>query len=296
MERAYGIPPLVYLATAVLCKYFTPPGVSPTPVALFSEIDSMDFTGDSGVAESANALQIHLGKVQRGRLKLDHGKVVRKLLGRLIPAENASIKEPGRDWSDYVGNLADAAVERGDVPATQADLRSLRSNLVEFGAAQTRRLAVRQSPSPRASQGALPRGSVAALVAPGSSVSFAEDFTSNLPPTASEFWPRGGKATVCRIQGANPAYRCGKCNEEATKKMSWCPSCGAHRPDSWACSFRRMISKGIGDYCRFRISGGCPRAKTGGRQVVDDKNGPDALRIKLMREARKAAWAKQKVW
>jgi len=57
---------------------------------------------------------------------------VRKLLGRLIPAESVSIKEPGRDWSDYVRNLADAAVERGDVPATQADLRSLRSDLVEL--------------------------------------------------------------------------------------------------------------------------------------------------------------------
>ena len=56
LERVYGIPPLVHLATAVLCKYFTPPGVSPTPVALFSAIDSMDFTGDPGVAESANAL------------------------------------------------------------------------------------------------------------------------------------------------------------------------------------------------------------------------------------------------
>ena len=40
--------------------------------------------------------------------------------------------EPGGDWSDYVRNLADAAVERGDVPATQADLKSLRSNLVEL--------------------------------------------------------------------------------------------------------------------------------------------------------------------
>ena len=29
-ERVYGIPPLVKLASAVLCKYFTPPGVSPT--------------------------------------------------------------------------------------------------------------------------------------------------------------------------------------------------------------------------------------------------------------------------
>ena len=70
-ERVYGIPPLVNLASAVLFKYFTPPGISPALVALFSAIDSMDFTGDSGVAESANALQIHLGRVQRGKLKPD---------------------------------------------------------------------------------------------------------------------------------------------------------------------------------------------------------------------------------
>ena len=57
-----------------------------------------------------------------------------------------------------------------------------------------------------------------------------------------------------------------------------------------------MISMGIGDFCRFRISGGCPGIRSGGREVVDDKNGPDALRIKLMREARKAAGEKQKVW
>ena len=64
LERVNGIPPLVNLATAVLCKYFTPPGASPTPAALFSAIDSMDFTGDSGVAESVNALQIHMGKAK----------------------------------------------------------------------------------------------------------------------------------------------------------------------------------------------------------------------------------------
>ena len=57
-----------------------------------------------------------------------------------------------------------------------------------------------------------------------------------------------------------------------------------------------MISMGIDDYCHFRISGGCPGVKAGGRPVVDDKNGPGALRVKLMREARKAAGAKQKVW
>ena len=110
----------------MVCKYFTPPGISPTPVALFSTADSMDFTGDSGAAASANALQFHLVKVQKGRLKLDHGRVVRKLLERPILAENASTREPGRDWSEYVRNLADAAVERGDMPATQTDLRQLR--------------------------------------------------------------------------------------------------------------------------------------------------------------------------
>ena len=57
-----------------------------------------------------------------------------------------------------------------------------------------------------------------------------------------------------------------------------------------------MISMGIGDFCRFRIPGGCPGIRSGGRKVVDDKNGPDALRTKLMREARKAMGAKQKVW
>ena len=57
-----------------------------------------------------------------------------------------------------------------------------------------------------------------------------------------------------------------------------------------------MISMGIGDFCRFRISGGCPGIRSVGRKVIDDKNGPGALRIKLMREARKAIGAKQKVW
>jgi len=55
-KRVNGIPPLVNLPSAVLCKYFTPPGVSRALVALFSAIDSMDFTGDSGVAEPANTL------------------------------------------------------------------------------------------------------------------------------------------------------------------------------------------------------------------------------------------------
>lgn len=57
-----------------------------------------------------------------------------------------------------------------------------------------------------------------------------------------------------------------------------------------------MISTGIDDFCHFRISGCCPETRSGGRKAVDDKNGPDALRIKLMREARKAMGAKQKVW
>ena len=77
--------------------------------------------------------------------------------------------------------------------------------------------------------------------------------------------------------------------------MSWCPECGGHRPDSWACAVCQMTSMGTGDYSRFRISGGCPGAKTGGRPVNDDLNGPDALRAKLVKEARKAAGAKEKV-
>ena len=54
-----------------------------------------------------------------------------------------------------------------------------------------------------------------------------------------------------------------------------------------------MTSTGI-DYCCFRISGGCPRVKTGGRRVNDDLGGPDVLRVKLIKEARKAASAKRK--
>ena len=231
--------------------------------------------------------------MQRELLKLDHGKVVRKLLERLILVEQVSIKESGRDWSEYVRDLADAAVERGDVPVTQDGLRRLRSSLVEFGAAQTRRLAIRQNLSPHALQGAPPRGSVAALVAPGSSVRFAED--SNLSPTARGFWPRG-KPTTCRIIGAVPyKYACGTCTYETTAKMSWCPGCGRHRPDSWACSTCQMVSMGIDDYCRFRISGGCPGVQKDRRPANDDKHGPDALRAKLMKEARKAAGAKDKV-
>ena len=138
-----------------------------------------------------------------------------------------------------------------------------------------------------------PRGSVAALVASGSSVRSAED--SNLPPTAREFWLRG-KPTTCRIIGAVP-YKCayGTCTYETTAKMSWCPGCGRHRPDSWACSTCQMVSMGIDDYCRFRISGGCPGVLKDGRPANDDKHGPDALRAKLMKEARKAAGAKDKV-
>ena len=56
-----------------------------------------------------------------------------------------------------------------------------------------------------------------------------------------------------------------------------------------------MVSMGIGDYCRFRISGGCPGVGKDGRPANDDKHGPDALRVKLMKEARKAAGAKDKV-
>ena len=280
----------------MLFKYFTPPGVSPTLVPLFSAIDSMDFTGDSGVAESANTLQVHLGKVQRGRLKLDPGKVVRKLLGRIIRAESVVIKESGRDWSDYVRDLADVAVARGDDPATLADLRKLRSNLVKFGAAQTRRLAVRQNLSPQALQGAPPRGSVAALVT-GPSARLAEEsaFGSALSPLAPAFWPRG-KPPICRVVGDMP-YKCALtgCTYETRAKMSWCPGCGRHRPGSWACSTCQMVSMGIDDYCRFRISGGCPGVQKDRRPANDDKHGPDALRAKLMKEARKAAGAKDKV-
>ena len=56
-----------------------------------------------------------------------------------------------------------------------------------------------------------------------------------------------------------------------------------------------MVSMGIDDYCRFRIHGGCPGVRAGARDAVNDKNGPDALRIKLMMEARKAAGARNKV-
>ena len=199
--------------------------------------------------------------MQNGRLKLDHSKVLRRLLERLIPAENASTKESGRDWSEYMRNLTDAAVERGYVPATQADLRQLRSNLVEFGAAQTRRLAVRQNLPSHAYRGAPPRGSVAALVAPGPAVRFGDDFTSGMSPMASVYWPRGGKPAICRIQGAGAEYHCGRCAHKTYPMMSWCPECGSHRPDSCACYVCRMTGMGIGEYCRFRISSGCPRVK-----------------------------------
>ena len=77
--------------------------------------------------------------------------------------------------------------------------------------------------------------------------------------------------------------------------MSWCPGCGRHRPGSWAFGTCQMVSMGIGDYCRFRISGGCPGVRKDGRLANDDKHGPNALRVKLMKEARKAAGAKGKV-
>ena len=44
--RVYGTPPLVHLAVLMVFKYLIPPGISPALVALFSAIDSMDFTGD----------------------------------------------------------------------------------------------------------------------------------------------------------------------------------------------------------------------------------------------------------
>ena len=56
-----------------------------------------------------------------------------------------------------------------------------------------------------------------------------------------------------------------------------------------------MVSMGIDDYCRFCISGGCPGVRAGGCAAVDDKHGPDALRITPMKEARKAAGARNKV-
>ena len=57
-----------------------------------------------------------------------------------------------------------------------------------------------------------------------------------------------------------------------------------------------MVSMEIDVYGRFRIHGGCPGVRAGGRPAVNDKHGPDALRIKLMTEARKAAGARNKVW
>ena len=93
--------------------------------------------------------------------------------------------------------MADAAVERGDVPATQTDPQKLRSGLVEFDAAQTRRLALWQNLPPHASQGAPRRGSVAAISAQGPAARFAEE--SALSAQASEYWPRG-KPTTNRIQ------------------------------------------------------------------------------------------------
>ena len=77
--------------------------------------------------------------------------------------------------------------------------------------------------------------------------------------------------------------------------MSWCPGCGRHRPGSWAFGTCQMVSMGIGDYCRFRISGGCPGVRKDGRLANDDKHGPDALRVKLMKEARRAAGAKNQL-
>jgi len=259
----------------------------------------MDFNGAPGVAESANALQVHLGKVHRGRLKLDPGKVVRKLLGRIIPAEGISIKESGRDWSGYVRGLSDDAVAGADEPATQEDLDSLRRHLVEFGAAQTRRLSVRQNLS-SGPVDAAPRGSVAALgsaAGVGSSVRLQdeEDYTFALSPLAKEFWPRS-RPSVCRLQGALPDFKCKLCSAPPTPRMmSWCGGCGNYRPGAWVCKFCNMVSMEIDDYCRFRIHGGCPGVRAGSRDAVNDKHGPDTLRIKLMMEARKAAGAKNKV-
>ena len=218
---------------------------------------------------------------------------MRKLLGRIIPAESVSIKESGRDWSEYVRGLADGAVERGGESATQEDLDSLRRHLVEFGAAQSRRLAVRQNLS-SVPRDAPPRGSVAAI---GSSVRFEdeeeEDRTFGLSPMAKEFWPRG-KPTVCRVQSGVKPFKCLKCPADPTTvKMSWCPNCGNYRPDTWVCSSCHMARMGIDDYCRFRISGGCPGVRERGRAAVDDKHGPDALRITPMKDACKAAGAKR---
>ena len=57
-----------------------------------------------------------------------------------------------------------------------------------------------------------------------------------------------------------------------------------------------MVSMGIDDYSRLRVHGGCPGVRAGGRAPVDDTHGPDALRITLIKEVRKAAGARNKVW
>ena len=112
---------------------------------------------------------------------------------------------------------------------------------------------------------------------------------------AKEFWPRS-KPMVCRVQSGLKPFKCGMCSAEPTARlMSWCAECGNYRPGSWVCKFCNMVSMEIGDYCRFRIHGGCPGVRGGGRGAVNDKHGPDALRIKLMKEARRAAGARTDV-
>ena len=109
---------------------------------------------------------------------------------------------------------------------------------------------------------------------------------------AKEFWPRN-KPTICRVQSGIKPFKCEKCPADpTTRMMSWCANCGNYRPDSWVCKSCNMVSMGIGDYCRLRAHGGCPGVRAGGRAPVDDTHGPDALRITLMKEVRKAAGAR----
>ena len=127
-------------------------------MGLFAAIELVDFTGNAG---SATTPGTHLGKVLWGWLKLDASRVVRKLLKRIDLAEDAGIKENGRDWSKLVRDETDEATNRGDVPAAQSDLGKLRRNLMEFGAARTRRLSIRHSLNPDVQRGGAPRGLVA---------------------------------------------------------------------------------------------------------------------------------------
>ena len=109
-------------------------------------------------------------------------------------------------------------------------------------------------------------------------------------------WPRT-KPTTCRVQSGIKPFKCGVCSADPTPtKMSWCAQCGNYRQGSWVCKSCNVVSMDIDDYCRFRIHGGCPGVRAGGRPAVNDKHGPDALRITIIKEARRAAGARAKVW